>query len=169
MGTLKRKNCIILVLASAFQAVGIRNIHALADITEGGTLGATLLLEKEQASGLEQSVTLAESVSAPVCRGDVLGTLTVKAGEDTVAEIPLLAGEEVEIPEFVFKIGKRVWNGHKLKLHENTVIIVEGLHALNPVMLPAGITLLLFLCKNHRIILRFPRKSCKHLDGTEKN
>ena len=57
--------------------------------------GATLLLEKEQASGLEQSVTLAESVSAPVCRGDVLGTLTVKAGEDTVAEIPLLAGEEV--------------------------------------------------------------------------
>ena len=51
----------------------------------------------------------------------------------------LLAGEEVEIPEFVFKTGKRVWNGHKLKLHENTVIIVEGLHALNPVMLPAGI------------------------------
>lgn len=45
MGTLKRKNCIILILASAFQAVGIRNIHALADITEGGTLGATLLLE----------------------------------------------------------------------------------------------------------------------------
>ena len=51
----------------------------------------------------------------------------------------LLAGEEVEIPEFVFKLGKRVWNGHKLKLQENTVIIVEGLHALNPVMLPEGI------------------------------
>ena len=45
MPTLKQKNCIILILASAFQAVGIRNIHALADITEGGTLGATLLLE----------------------------------------------------------------------------------------------------------------------------
>ena len=51
----------------------------------------------------------------------------------------LLDGEEVEIPEFVFKLGKRVWNGHKIRLHENTVIIVEGLHALNPVMLPQGI------------------------------
>lgn len=45
MSKLKSKNCIILILAAAFQAVGIRNIHALADITEGGTLGATLLLE----------------------------------------------------------------------------------------------------------------------------
>ena len=51
----------------------------------------------------------------------------------------LLSGEEVELPEFSFKLGKRVWNGHKLKLHENSVIIVEGLHALNPVMLPEGI------------------------------
>ena len=57
--------------------------------------GGTLLLEKERAAALEQSVTLAEEVPAPVCRGDVLGTLTVTAGEDTVAEIPLLAGEEV--------------------------------------------------------------------------
>jgi len=32
-------------LASAFQAFGLYNIHALADITEGGVLGATLLLE----------------------------------------------------------------------------------------------------------------------------
>lgn len=42
---LKRKNILILIFASAFQAVGIYNIHAVADITEGGTLGATLLLE----------------------------------------------------------------------------------------------------------------------------
>lgn len=45
MSAQKIKNCIILLFAAAFQAVGIRNIHALADITEGGTLGATLLLE----------------------------------------------------------------------------------------------------------------------------
>ena len=51
----------------------------------------------------------------------------------------LLEGEEVELPEFSFKLGKRVWNGHKLKLHDNSVIIVEGLHALNPAMMPAGI------------------------------
>ncbi|MBE6976309.1 MAG: nucleoside kinase [Ruminococcaceae bacterium] len=51
----------------------------------------------------------------------------------------LLAGEEVEIPIFNFKLGKRQWVGHKMKLHKDTVIIVEGLHALNPVLLPEGL------------------------------
>lgn len=57
--------------------------------------GGTLLLEKSSAGDLQQSVTLADSVSAPVARGDQLGTLTVTSGEKAVAEIPLLAGEEV--------------------------------------------------------------------------
>lgn len=42
---LKPTNCLIAFLASAFQAFGMYNIHALADVTEGGVLGATLLLE----------------------------------------------------------------------------------------------------------------------------
>ena len=42
---LKPSYCIIAFLASAFQAFGIYHIHAAADITEGGVLGATLLLE----------------------------------------------------------------------------------------------------------------------------
>lgn len=40
-----RKRYLTAFLASAFQAFGLYNIHALADITEGGVLGATLLLE----------------------------------------------------------------------------------------------------------------------------
>ncbi len=48
----------------------------------------------------------------------------------------LFNGEEVEIPTFNFKTGKREWVGHKLRLTERTVIIVEGLHGLNPCMLP---------------------------------
>ena len=48
----------------------------------------------------------------------------------------LLRGEEVELPSFNFKTGCREWHGHKLQLHENSVIIVEGLHGLNPAMLP---------------------------------
>ena len=48
----------------------------------------------------------------------------------------LLAGEEVEIPSFNFKAGKREWVGHRMRLCDDTVIIVEGLHALNPVLLP---------------------------------
>lgn len=42
---LKCAYCVIAFLASAFQAFGIYNIHAVSDITEGGVLGATLLLE----------------------------------------------------------------------------------------------------------------------------
>jgi uridine kinase len=48
----------------------------------------------------------------------------------------LLEGKEVELPSFNFKRGKREWNGHKLKLTDRTVIIVEGLHGLNPCLLP---------------------------------
>ena len=48
----------------------------------------------------------------------------------------LLQGQEVEIPVFNFKTGMREWAGHKMKLAETSVIIVEGLHALNPVLLP---------------------------------
>ena len=48
----------------------------------------------------------------------------------------LLQGQEVEIPVFNFKTGMREWVGHKMKLADTSVIIVEGLHALNPVLLP---------------------------------
>ncbi len=51
----------------------------------------------------------------------------------------LLAGEEVELPTFNFKRGKREWHGHKLRLNADTVIIIEGLHALNPAMLPQNL------------------------------
>lgn len=57
--------------------------------------GGRLLLEKAKAGTLAQQVTLAEGVCAPIAKGDALGTLTVTAGEETVAQLPLLAGESV--------------------------------------------------------------------------
>ena len=51
----------------------------------------------------------------------------------------LLRGEEVELPSFNFLTGRREWRGHKLKLHADSVIIVEGLHGLNPAMLPENV------------------------------
>ena len=51
----------------------------------------------------------------------------------------LLRGEEVELPSFNFLTGRREWRGHKLQLHKDSVIIVEGLHGLNPVMLPENV------------------------------
>ncbi len=46
--------------------------------------------------------------------------------------LKLLAGEEVEVPEFNFVTGLREFNGKKLKLGEQSVLLVEGIHALNP-------------------------------------
>ena len=51
----------------------------------------------------------------------------------------LLSGEKIELPYFNFKTGKREWHGHTMRLNQDSVIIVEGLHALNPVLLPQGI------------------------------
>ncbi len=51
----------------------------------------------------------------------------------------LLRGEAVELPAFDFKTGKRVWQGHKMQLAADSVVIVEGLHALNPVLIPKSL------------------------------
>lgn len=51
----------------------------------------------------------------------------------------LLAGKIVELPTFNFKTGKREWSGKRLALAEDSVIIAEGLHALNPAMLPESV------------------------------
>ncbi|WP_066890938.1 nucleoside kinase [Clostridium nigeriense] len=46
----------------------------------------------------------------------------------------LLKGEEVEIPNFNFKKGGREWIGKKLKLPNNGIILIEGIHGLNPML-----------------------------------
>ena len=51
----------------------------------------------------------------------------------------LLAGGEVELPSFNFLTGKREWRGKRLRLEADSVIIVEGLHGLNPAMLPESV------------------------------
>lgn len=43
----------------------------------------------------------------------------------------ILEGEEVEIPTFNFKLGKKEWLGNKVKLPENGIILIEGIHGLN--------------------------------------
>ena len=48
----------------------------------------------------------------------------------------LLDGKEVEIPKFDFKQGCRYFVGNKMQLHEKDILIMEGIHALNPAMIP---------------------------------
>ncbi|ACA53628.1 nucleoside kinase [Clostridium botulinum] len=46
----------------------------------------------------------------------------------------ILNGEEVQIPTFNFKKGKREYDGKKIKLPKNGILIVEGIHGLNPIL-----------------------------------
>ena len=48
----------------------------------------------------------------------------------------LLNGEEIEIPFFNFEDGKRYYKGEKLKLQDDSILIMEGIHALNPELIP---------------------------------
>lgn len=46
--------------------------------------------------------------------------------------IQLMQGEEVELPSYNFVTGKREYKNHFLKMSENSILIVEGIHGLNP-------------------------------------
>ena len=49
----------------------------------------------------------------------------------------LLNGEEVEIPKFDFAKGERTWTGNTMKLGDNDILFMEGIHALNPALTSA--------------------------------
>ena len=55
-----------------------------------------LLIDKSQKSAVTTEVTLEERVTAPVTRGQQIGTLSIKSGEQTLRQIPLIAAEGVE-------------------------------------------------------------------------
>lgn len=87
--------------------------YALADVTPAETpsvpvkLGrdasvdampesCKLLVGKGQAGSLSQTITLQEDLAAPVEKGQTVGTLTVRCGDATLAELPLTASQPVE-------------------------------------------------------------------------
>ncbi len=57
----------------------------------------------------------------------------------TISCKPLLRGEEVELPRFNFTLGKKEYKGDKLRIDKHTILILEGIHALNPELTPANI------------------------------
>jgi uridine kinase len=48
----------------------------------------------------------------------------------------LLNGEEIQIPSYSFETGKRDFKGEKLKLTDDSILILEGIHGLNPELIP---------------------------------
>lgn len=65
---------------------------------------------------------------------ECLGAMDLKLlGEQLNA---LLEGKEVEIPRFDFKEGKKLFEGKTMQLQDKDILIMEGIHALNPAMIP---------------------------------
>ena len=50
--------------------------------------------------------------------------------------LALLAGKTVEVPEYNFVTGKREYNGKQLRLAPYSILLIEGIHALNPALIP---------------------------------
>ena len=65
---------------------------------------------------------------------ECLGAMDLKLLGQQLNE--LLTGKEVEIPRFDFIEGRKVYEGNFMKLHEKDILIMEGIHALNPAMIP---------------------------------
>lgn len=63
-----------------------------------------------------------------------LNTLDLPLFRQQVAD--LLEGKTVSLPFYNFETGKREFRGETLKLEKDTVVILEGLHALNPELMP---------------------------------
>lgn len=48
--------------------------------------------------------------------------------------LELFDGKEIQLPKFSFTEGKRYFDGTTMKMQENSIIVVEGIHALNPLL-----------------------------------
>lgn len=65
---------------------------------------------------------------------ECLGALDVPFFNEQLSA--LLSGQEVELPRFDFQTGTRQSGGERMKLQEGDVLIIEGIHALNPDLTP---------------------------------
>ena len=65
-----------------------------------------ILIDKAQKSAVSMELSVEESVTAPVSQGQRVGTLTVKAGDQVLKEVPLVAAEGVERLSFGDLFGK---------------------------------------------------------------
>lgn len=65
---------------------------------------------------------------------EVLEALDVQLFNQNLVD--LMAGKEIELPKFSFETGQRYYDGEKLKINDKQVLVVEGIHALNPGLTP---------------------------------
>lgn len=65
---------------------------------------------------------------------ECLGAMDTKLLNSQLNE--LLSGKTVEVPHFIFKEGRKVFDGNFIKLEKNDILLMEGIHGLNPALTP---------------------------------
>lgn len=50
--------------------------------------------------------------------------------------LKVLSGEQTEVPKFNFQTGERMLKGEKIQMHKDNILIIEGIHGLNPGLIP---------------------------------
>ena len=50
--------------------------------------------------------------------------------------LKLLNGEEIDVPTFDFEVGTKRYNGEKMRLKDDQVLVIEGIHCLNDKLTP---------------------------------
>lgn len=66
-----------------------------------------------------------------------IGALDLKLLNDNLER--LMRGEEVELPIYNFKTGEKEWNDYRVKLPKNGVLVIEGIHGLNPSLISSNL------------------------------
>lgn len=139
----------------AIQVCGIEKIgeaiasrpHVKAVLIAGPSSSGKTTFSKKLARALEQNGLQAHCISFDDYYVDRECTPVDEYGEYDfeslyAVDIPLfqqhfsqlLAGEEIELPRYDFMTGKRVHSGKFLRLHSDTILIMEGIHALNHIL-----------------------------------
>jgi D-alanyl-D-alanine carboxypeptidase (penicillin-binding protein 5/6) len=93
--------------APAAELAPLAVIGGAEDICELSAAPFSCVLPKNLIGGVEQKITLPESVTAPVKLGDEIGTIEYLAGGKTVGSVPIVANSEVPKIDF-FEILKRM-------------------------------------------------------------
>ncbi len=88
-----------------------------------------------------------------------LGALDIDCFNQNLVQ--LLNGEEVELPKFSFETGKRYYDGTRLQIGKNGIIIIEGIHALNPDLTP-------LIEANKKFLIYISALTSLSIDGTNR-
>ena len=128
------------IAAQIFDRKGTKFVLVAGPSSSGKTTFAHRLAVQLRSFGLKPHIISMDNyvVNREMTPIDIDGNYNYEVFEAVDIELfnddmlDLLEGETIELPQFDFKAGKRVYKGKYLKLNADDILIIEGIHGLNP-------------------------------------